>query len=281
MQYGIAIFPTEDAMHPAELGPAIEERGFESFWVAEHSHIPASRRTPFPGGGELPRMYYETMDPFVALTAAAITTTKLKVGTGICLVMQRDPIHTAKEVARLDVVSNGRFLFGIGAGWNEDEMENHGTDPKRRFKLLRERMEAMQQIWTEEPAEYHGELVDFDPMYAKPKPRQKPWPPIHVGGGYPGAVKRALRLGARGWIPVGRGGPDLLEQIEQGRKHVQQAGHSGPFEISIYGAGIDKDAIAGLRDAGVDRVVFFLPPDGKDKVLPVLDAGAELAAAIG
>ena len=159
-------------MHPSELARALEERGFESYWVAEHTHIPASRRSPWPGGADLPQMYYETMDPFVALTAAATATENLKVGTGICLVVERDPITTAKEVASIDHVSNGRFLFGVGGGWNAEEMENHGTAFDTRWKLMRERIEAMKTIWADDPAEYHGEFVDFDPIFSKPKPVQ-------------------------------------------------------------------------------------------------------------
>ncbi|MGI9601133.1 MAG: LLM class F420-dependent oxidoreductase, partial [Acidimicrobiales bacterium] len=191
MLYGTAIFPTDYSMHPADLGRALEERGFESLWVAEHSHIPVERTTPWPGGAELPKMYYDVADPFVALSMAAAVTSTLKLATGICLVVQRDPIQTAKQVASLDLYSGGRFLFGVGGGWNAEEMANHGTEFDGRWKLLRERIEAMKAIWTESAAEYHGEHVDFDPINQWPKPAQKPHPPIHVGGAAPGGARRA------------------------------------------------------------------------------------------
>ena len=178
MKFGIAVFPTDYAISMAELAPAVEQAGFESLWVAEHSHIPTSRATPYPAGGELPRMYMHTMDPFVALTAAALASKTLKVGTGICLLIQRDPIHTAKEAASLDVISNGRFLFGIGGGWNREEMADHGTVFQTRWKLLRERVEAVKAIWTLDEAEYHGDMVDFGPTWSWPKPVQKPHPPV-------------------------------------------------------------------------------------------------------
>src|SRR5580693_9782235 len=178
MDFGAAMFFTDYSMAPGELAPALEARGFESIWAPEHSHIPTSRRTPFPQGGELPKKYYGAMDPFVALTAAAVATKSLKVGTGVCLVAQRDPIQTAKLVASIDNVSGGRFLFGIGNGWNQDEMENHGTVFTTRHKLARERVEAMKAIWTQSKPEFHGEFVNFDAMMAWPKPVQKPHPPV-------------------------------------------------------------------------------------------------------
>ena len=188
MKFGIATFPTDYSIAPVDLAVGLEERGFESMWVAEHSHIPASRISPWPGGAELPKMYYDVMDPFVVLSAAAAVTTKLKLGTGICLVGQRDPFQTAKEIASLDQISNGRFLFGIGGGWNAEEMADHGTVFETRFRLMRERVEAMKVIWSESQAEYHGKLVDFDPVMTWPKPVQKPHPPIHVGGAFPGGA---------------------------------------------------------------------------------------------
>src|ERR1044071_5754440 len=183
MLYAAGIFATDYAMRPDDLARELEARGFESFWVPEHTHIPASCRTPYPGGGDLPQAYWHTYDPFVALTAAASVTTKLKVATGICLIMERDPITTAKEIASLDMLSNGRFIFGIGAGWNAEEMENHGTNYKTRFSLLRERVLAMKEIWTKEEAEFHGRFVNFDPIWSYPKPAQKP----------PGATRRRFR----------------------------------------------------------------------------------------
>jgi len=278
MHYGLTIFPTDYSIHPAELGRAAEERGFESLWVAEHSHIPCSRKTPWPGGAELPKMYYDVVDPFVALSMAAAATTKLRVGTGICLVIQRDPIQTAKQVASLDLLSGGRFLFGVGGGWNVEEMANHGTRYETRFQLLRERIEAMKQIWTAKQAEYHGELVSFDPIFAWPKPKQKPHPPIHVGGAFPGGMRRALRYGD-GWIPLmGRGDDDVLKHLPLLREEAAKAGRSlDGFEVSIYGAPPDAEKLRALRDAGIARAVFMLPPAGKDEVLKLLDGYAEVA----
>src|SRR4051812_32119250 len=201
MDFGASMFFTDYSMSAAELAQALEARGFESIWAPEHSHIPTSRRSPYPGGGELPKAYYDVMDPFVTLTAAAMATKTLKVGTGVCLVNQRDAIQTAKLVASIDQISGGRFLFGIGNGWNQDEMENHGTVFATRHKLVRERVEAMKAIWTQTKAEYHGEFVNFDPMMTWPKPVQKPHPPILVGGAFPYAARRAVRYGD-GWFPL-------------------------------------------------------------------------------
>ncbi len=200
MRIGGAMFFTDYSMSPTELARALEERGFDSLWVPEHSHIPLTRKSPFPSGGDLPKKYYDVMDPFVVLSAAAAVTKTLLLGTGICLIAQRDPIQTAKQVASIDQVSGGRFLFGIGNGWNEDEMANHGTVFASRHKLARERVEAMKEIWTKSKAEYHGEFVNFDPMMTWPKPVQKPHPPIIVGGAFPFGARRALRYGD-GWMP--------------------------------------------------------------------------------
>src|SRR5690348_1072866 len=192
MKIGVAMFFTDYSMTPQELGVAAEERGFDSLWSPEHSHIPLSRESSFPSGGELPKKYYDAMDPFVALMAAAAVTKTIKVGTGVCLITQRDPIQTAKNVSSIDQLSGGRFLFGIGNGWNKDEMRNHGTAFETRHKLARERVEAMKVIWSKSKPEYHGELVDFDPMMTWPKPVQKPHPPIWVGGAFPYAARRAI-----------------------------------------------------------------------------------------
>src|ERR671933_2285814 len=210
MDVGLTIFPTDTTLDPVELGLLAEERGFESLWFPEHTHIPASRETPWPGGRDLPQQYWHTYDPFVALSAVAQATERLKLGTGICLVIERDPITTAKEVASLDQLSGGRFLFGIGAGWNREEMQNHGTDPRRRFSLMRERIEAMKAIWASDEAEYHGEHVDFDPIWSWPKPVQRPHPPVVVGGNGEKVLDRVLDYGDE-WMPnVGREGIDSL-----------------------------------------------------------------------
>jgi len=280
MEYGVTIFPTDYTITPADLAVAAEERGFDSMWFAEHSHIPVSRKSPWPGGADLPKMYYDTFDPFVALASAASVTTKIKLATGICLVVQRDPIHTAKEVASLDHLSKGRVLFGIGAGWNAEEMEDHGTDFKRRFKVMRERIEAMKALWTENEAEYHGEFVDFDPTFAWPKPVQKPHPPIHVGGGFPGAAKRAVRYGD-GWMPI-YGRDDITEYLPEFRKMAEEAGRDpATLEVSIFGCVAKPDVLEKFRDAGVTRCVFGLPPADRDTVLPILDGYAEVMKRIG
>src|SRR5713226_7778330 len=222
MDFGAMMFMTDYSISAAELGRALEERGFESLWNPEHSHIPTSRKTPFPGGGELPKMYYDAMDPFITLTAAAAATKKLKVGTGVCLVIQRDTIQTAKLVATIDQVSGGRFLFGIGGGWNQDEMEDHGAVYATRFKKMREQIEAMKAIWTENKPEYHGDIVDFPAMMTWPKPVQKPHPPVILGGAFPYAARRAVRYGD-GWYPnAASGNPE--EYIPAFRKMAQEAG---------------------------------------------------------
>jgi len=280
MEYGVTIFPTDYSITPADLAVSAEERGFDSMWFAEHSHIPVSRKSPWPGGADLPKMYYDTFDHFVALASAASVTTKIKLATGICLVVQRDPIHTAKEVASLDHLSKGRFLFGIGAGWNAEEMEDHGTDFKRRFKVMRERIEAMKALWAENEAEYHGEFVDFDPTFAWPKPVQRPHPPIHVGGGFPGAAKRAVRYGD-GWMPI-YGRDDITEYLPEFRKMAEEAGRDpATLEVSIFGCVAKPDVLEKFRDAGVTRCVFGLPPADRETVLPILDGYAEVKNQIG
>jgi probable F420-dependent oxidoreductase len=275
MDFGASMFFTDYSMTPAALGRALEERGFESVWAPEHSHIPLSRKSPWPGGGELPKRYYDCMDPFVSLTAAATATTKLKLGTGVCLVNQRDPIQTAKLVASLDQVSAGRFLFGIGIGWNQDEMENHGTVFETRAKLTRERIEAMKEIWTKSKAEYHGELVNFDPMMAWPKPVQKPHPPVLVGGAFPHGARRALRYG-NGWIPIAGRAP-LREALEGFRQMASEVGRDpATMPVSTFGAPEDLSEIRQFRDLGVARMVVTLDSEKEDKVLPILDRWADL-----
>jgi probable F420-dependent oxidoreductase len=224
MKFGIAIFPTDYAISMAELGPAVEERGFDSLWVAEHSHIPAGRQTPYPRGGDLPEMYWHTLDPFLALSAAAAATSRIRVGTGVCLLIQRDPIHTAKEVASLDHLSGGRVLFGIGGGWNREEMADHGTAYETRWSLLKERVEAMRAIWTQDEAEYHGKFVDFEPLWSWPKPVQRPHPPVILGGNGPRTLRRVIRY-ADGWMPNGRG---YLERIPELRALAEEAGRPTP-----------------------------------------------------
>ena len=270
MKFGIAIFPTDYAIPMTELGPAVEQAGFESLWVAEHSHIPVSRETPWPGGAELPKHYWHTLDPFVALTAAALATKKLNVGTGICLVVERDPIHTARQVASLDHVSEGRFLFGVGGGWNKEEMADHGSDFSTRWKLLRERVEAMKAIWTEDVSEYHGEMVDFGPMWCWPKPVQKPHPPVILGGSGPNILKRVVAY-ADGWMP-NRG--DVLSRHAELNELAKAAGR-GDIPLTVYPAAT-KDDIEKMQDAGVDRCIWYVPADGRDPALKKLGGLAEL-----
>ena len=283
MDFGAAIFFTDYSMNPADLGLTLEQRGFESLWAAEHSHIPLSRKSPWGGGGELPKQYYDVMDPFVTLTAAAAATTTLKVGTGVCLVNQRDPIQTAKLVASIDQISQGRFLFGIGNGWNQDEMENHGTVFETRHKLVRERVEAMRAIWTRSKPEYHGEFVNFDPMMTWPKPVQKPHPPVIVGGAYPYAARRAVRYGD-GWIPLaGRPGQygDVFDYVPKFRELLTEAGRDpATFPISLFGSAEDADRLKRYRDLGIVRVVISLPAAKEDVVLPILDRWAALIGSL-
>ena len=284
MDFGAMMFSTDYSIRPDDLAKLLEDRGFESMWVPEHSHIPANRKSPWPGGGELPQEYWHTYDPFVALTAAAVATTTLKVGTGICLVIERDPIMMAKEVASVDSLSNGRFIFGIGGGWNREEMANHGTQSRSRWRLLRERILAMKEIWTQEEAEFHGEFVNFDKMWAYPKPVQRPHPPILMGGDGPTTFDRVVEF-CDGWMPIsGRpiaGGPSLQEKIAMLRRQAEEAGRD-PASINITtfrgpaGSQPDPDAIQRLEEAGVDRVIFGLPSAERDTVLPIIDQCAKL-----
>ncbi|MGE0416534.1 MAG: LLM class F420-dependent oxidoreductase [Acetobacteraceae bacterium] len=278
LKFGASMFFTDYSMAPGELGLALESRGFESVWAPEHSHIPVSRKTPFPGGGDLPKKYYDAMDPFVTLTAAAMATKTLKVGTGVCLVQQRDPIQTAKLVASIDQVSGGRFLFGIGSGWNQDEMENHGTEFKSRHKRARENVEAMKEIWTKSKAEYHGEFVNFDPMMTWPKPVQKPHPPVIVGGAFPYSARRAIRYGD-GWIPQAARGmyKEIADMIPEFRKMATEAGRDPALiAITVWFPRKDADLMKRYVDLGVERVVFNLESEKADKILPEIESLAEL-----
>ena len=273
MKFGIAIFPTDYAISMTELAPAVEERGFESLWVAEHSHIPTSRLTPLPEGGELPREYWHTLDPLVALTAAAVSTTRLLIGTGVCLVVQHDPIDTAKQVASLDHLSGGRFLFGVGGGWNREEIADHGTAFPTRWKLMRERIEAMKAIWTQEEAEYHGEMVDFGPMWCWPKPVQLPHPPIILGGNGPNTLKRVVRY-ADGWMPTEA---DFATRIPELRELAAAAGR-GHIPVTTWPKP-EPDDVERLQAAGVERCIFDLPSDGRDAALAKLEELTRLVRA--
>jgi len=282
LAFGASMFFTDYSMSPGELARAMEDRGFESVWAPEHSHIPLTRKSPFPGGGDLPKRYYDCMDPFVTLTAAAMATKTLKIGTGICLVAQRDPIQTAKLVASIDQVSGGRFLFGIGNGWNQDEMENHGTEFKTRHKRARENVEAMKAIWTKSKAEYHGEFVNFDPMMTWPKPVQKPHVPVIVGGAFPYSARRAIAYG-NGWIPhAARGGyTEIADMIPQFRQMCAEKGRNpDEIEMTSWFPKRDVDIMKRYQDLGFKRVVFDLQSEPADKILPVLDELAKLIRAV-
>ncbi|MDG2303379.1 MAG: LLM class F420-dependent oxidoreductase [Candidatus Binatia bacterium] len=277
MKYGVCMFPTDYAMNPAELGPKLEERGFESLWVAEHTHIPCSRESPWPGGAELPKMYYDCFAPLLTLAAVGATTKTLKLGTGIQLVAQHDPITLAKEIATLDQMTGGRFLFGVGGGWNREELANHYDFPfERRWKVMRERIEAMKAIWTQDKAAYHGEFVNFDEIFSWPKPVQKPNPPIHVGGAAPWGIKRALRYGD-GWIPLsGRGDSDPISDMKQFRTMAKEAGRDpDSMEVSLYVAPTDETELSKLSDAGYSRVLFIALPLAGDDMTKMLDTYAE------
>jgi probable F420-dependent oxidoreductase len=278
MEIGAAIFFTDYSMAPTDLAVALEERGYDSLWVAEHSHIPVKRRFSLPGGMELSKQYYDVMDPFVTLSAAAAVTTRLKLGTAICLVIQRDTIQTAKSVTSLDQISNGRFLFGIGCGWNAEEMEDHGTVYETRTLKMREQIEAMKEIWTKDVAEYHGKIVDFPPMNAWPKPVQKPHPPVIIGGAFRLAARRALRYGD-GILPAapsaGSGSPE--EFMPRWRQMAGEAGRDpNSLSVTLGGAPENIDLLKRNRDLGVTRINVRLPPANKNEILPILDRYAEL-----
>jgi probable F420-dependent oxidoreductase len=265
MKLGAAVFPTDETLLPGEVARLVEERGFESLWFPEHTHIPASRETPYPAGGDLPSMYWRTLDPFVALTAAAAATTELRLGTGICLVVERDPITTAKEVASLDLLSGGRVEFGVGAGWNREEMRNHGTDPRTRMALMAERIEAIKEIWTHDEASYHGDHVSFDRIWSWPKPVQSPHPRVWVGGNGPTVEDRVLRFGD-GWMPNVIDDDELLGRIAALRS---RAGRDVP--VTINASPRRPERLARYAEAGVERALFYLPSAGRDEIEPRLD----------
>jgi len=276
MRYGLVMFPTDYSIRPDELARAAEERGFESLFFPEHTHIPASRRTPYPAGGELPKEYSHSHDPFVALSMAAAVTKKIKLATGICLVIERDPIVLAKEVASLDLLSGGRVILGIGGGWNVEEMENHGTTFKTRWKLLRERVEAMKAIWQREEGSYRGEFVKFDPIWSYPKPAQKPHPPILLGGHGETALKRVVAY-CDGWLPISMMAGDLKKQIGELHRLAGEKGRDPrSISISVFWVQPDRQAIDAYGEMGAERVIFALPSEGREKVLPIIDGYAKL-----
>ena len=270
MKFGLAIFATDYAPEPGEIARMAEDRGFESLVFPEHTHIPVSRETPYPAGGELPKQYSHTYDPFISCLAAAAATERLRVGTGLCLAIERDPIVTAKEVASVDRLSGGRFLFGVGAGWNLEEMRNHGTDPAKRFGVLRERVEAMKAIWTEEQPEYHGKYVDFDPIWSWPKPVQEPHPPILLGGNGRTVAERVLAY-ADEWYPNRWGDDDkFLARVEKMRRRARdEAGRE--IGVTVALAPLDPAGIERFEGAGVHRTIWYLPSAGRDDVEKALD----------
>jgi probable F420-dependent oxidoreductase len=283
MEIGAAIFFTDYSMAPTDLAVALEERGFDSLWVAEHSHIPVTRRFTHPlGEAALTKEYYDVMDPFVTLSAAAAVTKRLKLGTAICLVIQRDTIQTAKAVASLDQISKGRFLFGIGCGWNAEEMEDHGTVYETRTLKMREQIEAMKEIWTKDEPEYHGEIVDFPPMNSWPKPVQKPHPPIILGGAFRLAARRALRYGNGIVFTASSAGPGSpAEFMPRWRQMAEEAGRDpASLSVTLLGAPEDLTLLKRNRDLGVTRMAAWLPPAKDDVILPVLDRWAKLIAQV-
>ena len=273
MKIGLAMFSTHYAIRPADLGRLAEEHGFDSLFLPEHTHIPASRRTPYPAGGELPKEYSHLYDPFVALATVVDATERLLLATGICLVVERDPIVTAKEVASLDHLSGGRFLFGVGAGWNREEMEDHGTDPRTRFSLMAERVEAMKALWTDDEAEYHGRHVDFEPSWSWPKPVQKPHPPILVGGNGAKVIDRVLRFGDE-WMPTVGRDPGIVDRFGEMRQRAEEAGREIPITASA--APRDRDHLAKLAEAGAHRAVWYVAPEPYEETKARVKRAAEL-----
>jgi probable F420-dependent oxidoreductase len=280
-KYGVSMFPTDYAIQPVELAQAAEQRGFESLWFPEHTHIPASRKTPWPGGADLPTEYWHTHDPFVAFGAAAAATKKLKFGTGVCLVIERDPIVLAKEVASLDMISGGRFLFGIGGGWNVEEMENHGARYKYRWRTVREKVLAMKEIWAKEAAEYHGQIVNFDPIWMFPKPVQKPHPPIYLGSQSKRVFERVVEY-CDGWMPIAIPRYDFNGALAELNEACKKAGRDPKtVSLTMFGMGPNEEDAKRFIGLGFERLVFGLPPAERDKVLPALDRYAALAQKLG
>ena len=274
-KFGISTFPTDYSIQPASLAQAVEERGFDSLFFPEHTHIPTSRATPFPGGGELPKQYWHAHDPFVALSACAAVTERIRLGTGICLIIERDPITTAKVIASLDMISNGRAIIGIGAGWNREEMENHGANYKNRWAIVREKVAAMRAIWSEEEAEYHGEFVDFDPIWSYPKPVQKGGPPIWIGANSKWVFDRVAEY-ADGWMPIGGLGSGNMERLKTA---MDARGRDlKDLTLALFGMFPDAEQIHGRAEQGFDEFIFNVPSEDRDTVLPYLDRYAAVVS---
>ena len=276
-KFGVSIFPTDYSIQPVEIAKEAEARGFQSLFFPEHTHIPTNRNTPFPGGGELPKQYWHSHDPFVALGACAAVTSEIRLGTGICLIIERDPITTAKEIASLDMISNGRTIIGIGAGWNREEMENHGADFKNRWAVVKEKVEAMRAIWTDEEPEYHGKYVDFDPIWSYPKPIQNGGPPIWMGANSKWVFERIADY-ADGWMPIGGLGSGnmirLKEALDSKNRKIED------LTLALFGGPKDRAQIVGRIEQGFDEVIFSLPSEGPDQVLPLLDEYADIVKSV-
>jgi probable F420-dependent oxidoreductase len=265
VEFGIGYFATHDAMGPGALARLVEDHGFESLFFSEHTHIPAERRTPFNEGGPLPRRYAHTYDVFVAMTAAAEATSRLRVGTGICLVVEHDPIVLAKLVASVDHLSGGRMEFGVGAGWNREEMANHGTDPRTRMRLLRDRVLAMKEIWTQDEATFHGDFVDFDRIWSWPKPAQRPHPPVLIGGMGPTVEERVLEYGD-GWFPNHLSDGSVVARWRKLRDLSPR-----PISLSVLSMPADARVIESYAEVGVDRLVHWVPSAHRTVVERELD----------
>jgi probable F420-dependent oxidoreductase len=278
MELGVCYFPTDYGIDMSELGRALEDRGFKSLFTPEHTHIPLSRRTPFPSGGDLPKRYSHTHDPFVALSFAAAATKKLKVGTGILLVPQHEPIVTAKAIASLDQLSGGRFVFGIGGGWNVDEMENHGAKHATRFKMMREHVLAMKALWSQDEASFHGEFVKFDPVWSWPKPTQRPNPPILLGGESDHTLRRIIEY-CDGWLPRPRGF-DPVEGIARLHRMASEKGRDPKtLSVTVFAPPPDKAVLDGYRKAGIDGALLAIPDLDRGAILRQLDEWTPLAKA--
>jgi probable F420-dependent oxidoreductase len=277
MEIGLSIFPTESSIHPVRLAKEAEARGFESLFFIEHTHIPASRKTPYPLGGELPSIYWQSYDPFVGLAQAAAVTTQLRVGTGICLVPEHHPLALAKRIASLDALSNGRFIFGIGAGWNAEELENHGVRFADRWAVTRESILAMKEVWTRKDAAFHGKHVDFEAVWSEPKPVQKPHPPILIGASSVQAIERVAEY-ADGWMPI-MGSCDLRERLAQLEKACAKRGRDArKLDVSVFAAPTAPGELDKLAKLGVRRVILPLPTQDESKILAILDRYAPLIA---
>jgi len=274
MQIGVMTFPTNYSIHPTALGRALESRGFDSVWVVEHTHIPASRKTPYPVGGDLPSIYWEAYEPFTYLAQVAAVTQRLQIGTGICLVPEHHPITLAKRIASLDSLSNGRFLFGVGAGWNREELENHGIRYEDRWAVLRECVLAMKAMWTQKDAEYHGKFVDFDPVWVEPKPARKPHPPVFIGAQSKWAIQRVVEYGD-GWFPIAV--PNFAEQVQQLEDECKKAGRNrAEIDVTAISMVADKAALAQLAKLGVNRVLLSLPTVNEADSLRWMDDNAKV-----